>query len=142
MSHFICTHRDRVDSQLFVVGSQTASLTFDPSTHNLCCRCPNGSCEAIFDIYTSKPFQWYKKHLKARCFPLCYCTLKLRESMRTPNSHFWECESHPHTCLKVGLRQDCIHKTIYTKWNTSLNKKIDHQFFKLRVVHIWARYKN
>jgi hypothetical protein len=24
---------------------------------------------------------------------------------RTPSSHFCECEFHPHTCLKVGLRQ-------------------------------------
>ncbi len=49
--HSICTHRGRVDSWLLVVGSQTTSLTFDLSfCHNLCCRCPNGSCEAIFDI--------------------------------------------------------------------------------------------
>ncbi len=25
--------------------------------HNLGCRCPNGQCEAILDIYTSRPFQ-------------------------------------------------------------------------------------
>jgi hypothetical protein len=104
VSHSICAHRGRVDSRLFVVGSQTASLTPDPSfNHNLCCRCPNGSCEAIFDICTSRPFQWYKEHLKARCFALCCRALKLRESQRTPSSHFWECESHPHTCPKVGL---------------------------------------
>jgi hypothetical protein len=43
---------------LLVVGSQTASLTPDPSfAHILSCRCPNGSCEAILDIYTSRPFQ-------------------------------------------------------------------------------------
>ncbi len=105
MLHSICTHRDRVDSRLFVVGSQTASLTLDPSfAHNLCCRCPNGSCEAIFDIYTSRPFQRYKEHFRERCVSLCCRALKLWESRRTPNSHFWECESHPHTCLKVGLR--------------------------------------
>jgi len=41
-----------------MVGNQIASLTPGPSfDHNLCCRCLNGSCEAIFDIYTSKPFQ-------------------------------------------------------------------------------------
>ncbi len=39
--------------------------------HNLCCRCPNGSCEAIFGIYVSRAFQRYKKHLKARCFDPC-----------------------------------------------------------------------
>jgi hypothetical protein len=72
VSRSICTHRGRVDSQLFVVGSQTASLTPSPSfDHNLCYRCPNGSCKAIFDIYASRPFQQYKEHLKARCFDFC-----------------------------------------------------------------------
>jgi len=89
VSHFICTHWGRVDSRLFVVGSQIANLIPGPSfNHNLCYRCPNGSCEAIFDICTSRPFQYYKKHLKERCFDLCNGALKLWESQRTPNSHF------------------------------------------------------
>jgi hypothetical protein len=104
--HSTCTHRGRVESRLFVVGSQTANLTPGPSfDHNLCYRCPNGSCEDISDIYTSKPFQRYNEHLKARYFDLCNRALKSRESQRTPSSHFWEYESHPHTYLKVGLRQ-------------------------------------
>jgi hypothetical protein len=99
-------YRDRVDSRLFVVGSHSASLTLGPSfAHNLCWRCPNGSCEVIFDIHTSRPFQRCKEQLKERCFAFCYWVLKLQESWRTPNFHFWECEFHPHTCLKVGLRQ-------------------------------------
>jgi hypothetical protein len=58
MSHSPNAHRDRVDSRLFVVGSQIANLTSDPSfAHNLGCRCPNDSCEAILGIYTSRPFQ-------------------------------------------------------------------------------------
>jgi hypothetical protein len=92
-----------------VVRSQTGSLTpslyFD---HNLCCRCLNGSCEAIFDIYTSKPFQRYKEHLKARCFELYNRALKLWESRRTPSSHFWECESHPHTGPQSGVATKCV----------------------------------
>jgi len=69
VSHFTCTHRGRVESRLLMVGSQIASLTPNPSfCHNLCCRCPNGSCKAIFDIYTLIDFQWYKERLKARCF--------------------------------------------------------------------------
>ncbi len=108
VSHFIYTQRDQVDSRLFVVGSQIASLTpglsFD---HKLCCKCPNGSCEAIFDICTSRHFQWYKEHIMARCFDPYNRALKLRESRRTLSSHFWECESHLHTCLKVGLRHLC-----------------------------------
>ncbi len=72
VSHSSRTHRGRVDSQLLVVGSQTASLTPYPSfAHNLCCRCPNGPCEFIFDIYTFIAFQWYKEHPNARCFDPC-----------------------------------------------------------------------
>jgi hypothetical protein len=104
--HSTCTHRGQVDSRLLMVGSQIASLILDPSfDHKLCYKCPNGSCEAIFDIYTSRPFQQYKEHLKARCFDPYNRVLKFRESRRTPSSHFWECESHPHTCFKVGLQQ-------------------------------------
>jgi hypothetical protein len=58
MSHSWSARRERVDSQLLVVGSQTASLTPGPSfAHNLGGRCPNDQCEAIFDIYASRPFQ-------------------------------------------------------------------------------------
>jgi len=106
MSHSSCIRQHWVNSWLLVVGSQIVSLTSGPSfVHNLGCRCPNGSCEAILEMYTSRPFQRYKKHLKARCFAFYCWALKLRESRRTPNSHFWECESPPHTCLKVRLRQ-------------------------------------
>jgi hypothetical protein len=74
-----------------VVGSQTASLTPDPSfAHNLGCRCPNGQCEAIFDIYASRPFQWHQEHLNARCFGPCYRTLNIWESRRTSNPHFFQ----------------------------------------------------
>jgi hypothetical protein len=105
VSHSICTYRGRVDSRLLVVRSQIASLTLGLSfDHNLFCRCLNGSCEAIFDIYTSRNFQWYKEHLKAKCFDACNRALKFWESWKTPSSHFWECEFHPHTCLEVGLR--------------------------------------
>jgi hypothetical protein len=69
MSHSCCRRREEVDSRLLVVGSQTGSLTPGPSfAHNLGYKCPNGSCEAILDIYTSRPFQWYKEHPKCKVF--------------------------------------------------------------------------
>jgi hypothetical protein len=103
---FTCTQRNRVDYWLLVVRSQTANLTPSPSfDHNLCCRCPNGSCKAILNIYTSRRFQWYKEDFNARCFYPCNQALSFQESQRTPSSHFWECEFHPHTCPKVGLQQ-------------------------------------
>jgi len=61
VSHSQFGGREEVDSWLLVVGSQTANLTPGPSSaHNLGCRCPNGQCEAIFDIYASRPFQWHQ----------------------------------------------------------------------------------
>jgi hypothetical protein len=63
MLHAICTHENRVDSWLLVVGSQIVNLTPDPSFgHNLCFRCSNGQCEPILDIYVSRDFHWYKKN--------------------------------------------------------------------------------
>jgi hypothetical protein len=57
MSHSQFGGREEVDSRLLVVGSQTANLTPGPSfAHNVGYRCPNGQCEAIFDIYASRPF--------------------------------------------------------------------------------------
>ncbi len=106
MSHFTCTHRNRVDSRLLVVVSQTTSLTSGPSFHhNLCYKCPNGPCKAILDIYTSRPFQQYKERLNARCFDPCNRALSFWESRRTPKSHFRECGWQLHTFFKVGLRQ-------------------------------------
>ncbi len=103
MSHSTCTHQDQVDFRLLMVGDQTGSLTPDPSfDHNLCYKCLNGSCEAIFNIYTSRPFQQYKEHFKARCFGPCNRALNIRESQRTPKSTFRECECHPHTPSKWG----------------------------------------
>jgi len=104
MSHFTCTHRNRVDSWLLVVENQTTNLTPSLSfDHNLCCKCPNGSCESILDIHTSRPFQRYKERFHARCFSPCNRALSFQESWRTPKSHFRECAWRPHNSLKVGL---------------------------------------
>jgi len=106
VSHSFKQRWEDIDSQLLVVGSQTSNLTFDPSfAHNLAYRCPNGPCEAILGICTSRPFHWYKDYLNARCFDPWTRALSFWESRRTPTSHFWGCEFHPHTYPKVGLRQ-------------------------------------
>jgi hypothetical protein len=57
-SHSIFRRQEEVYSRLLVVGSQTTSLTPGLSfAHNLGCICPNDQCEAILDIYTSRPFE-------------------------------------------------------------------------------------
>ncbi len=98
MLQSFCRRREEVDYQLLVVGSQTTNLTFGLSfAHNLGRKCPNGLCKAILDIYTSRPFHWYKEHPDARFFDPCNRALSFWESWRTPSPHFRECESHPHT---------------------------------------------
>jgi hypothetical protein len=106
VSHSQFGRREEVDSWLFVVGSQTASLTPGPSfAINLGYRCSNGQGEAIFVIYASRPFQWHQEHLNAMCFGLCCRALNIRESRRTPNPQLWKCwASSPHLA-KVGLWQ-------------------------------------
>jgi len=106
MSHSPFGGRKEVYSRLLVVGSQTGSLTPGSSfAHNLGDRCPNGQCEAIFDIYASRTFQWNQEHLNARCFGPCCRTLNIRESRRTPSPQLWECWDSPLHLAKVGLRQ-------------------------------------
>jgi hypothetical protein len=104
VSHSPSARWERVDSRLLMVGSQTASLTPDPSfAHNLGCRCPNDQCEAISDIYTSRPFQWHQEHPKVRCFTPCYRTLKnsgVPEDSKSPTLGVWVSSSH---LAKVGL---------------------------------------
>jgi hypothetical protein len=91
MSHTQIGCREDVDSWLLVVGSQTANLTPGPSfAHNLDFTCPNGQCEAIFDTYVSRPFQWHQEHPKVRCFGPCCRALNIRESRRTPNPQLFQ----------------------------------------------------
>jgi hypothetical protein len=116
VSHSWSARWEQVDSQLLVVGSQTASLTPGPSfAHNLGCRCPNDQCEAILDIYTSRPFQWHQEHPKARCFgPFCRA-LNIRESRRTPTPDFSKCWASPPHLVKVGVRH-CMRSTRVLVW--------------------------
>jgi len=85
MLHATCTQGNRVDPRLLVVGNQIVNLTPSLSFgHNLCFRCPNGSCKPILDIYVSIIFQWYKKLFNPIGFDLCNRSLKIRESIMTP----------------------------------------------------------
>jgi len=108
MSHVTCTQGNWGDSWLLVVGSQIANLTPGPSFgHNLCVKCPNGSCKPILDIYVPKDFQWYKKLLNPMGSDPCNHSLKIPESIGSPSGFqfskwefTWECEgSFPHTLL-------------------------------------------
>jgi hypothetical protein len=86
MSHIVCRQINRVDSWLCLVGSQIGNLTPGPSFgHNLCFRSLNEQCDPILDIYVSRTFQWYKELYKPLGFDPCNCSLKFRESTRTPS---------------------------------------------------------
>ncbi len=104
MSHTQIERREEVDSLLLLVGSQTASLTPGPSfAHNLGYRCPNGQCEAIFDIYVSKPFQWHKRTPKCEVFWALLSSSKhsgVPEDSKSPT--FPSVGLHPHTWPKWG----------------------------------------
>jgi hypothetical protein len=86
MSHSPCSQVNRVDSWLFLVGGQTASLTLGPSFgHNLCFKCSIELCELILDMYVPRVFQWYKKCNKLLIFDPSNRSLKFRESIETPS---------------------------------------------------------
>jgi hypothetical protein len=105
MLHTQIGRQEEVYSRLLVVGSQTTTLTPGPSfAHNLGCICPNCQCEAIFDIYVSRPFQRHQEHPNARCFSPCCRALNIRESRRTPTPNFSKCWASPPHLAKVGLR--------------------------------------
>ncbi len=74
----------RKDSQLLMVESQIVKLIPNPSfSHNLCLKCPNGSCEPTLNIYVPRNFQWYKERLNPMGFD--------------PYNHFlkiWSCISY------------------------------------------------
>ncbi len=120
-----------VDSRLLVVGSQTGNLTPGPSfAHNLGYRCQNGQCEAIFDMYASRTFQWHQEHLNARCFgPRCRA-INIRESRRTPNPQLWKCWASPPHLAKMGLRQCSSYSwTFVTICNLSTRSKTSSKSF-------------
>jgi hypothetical protein len=86
MLHTTCTQGNQLYSWLLVVGSQIANLTFGFSFgHNLCFKCPNGSCEPILGMYALRDFQRYKKIFNPLSFDPYNCLLKIQESIGTPS---------------------------------------------------------
>jgi hypothetical protein len=83
MLHATCTQGNR----LLMVGSQIANLIPPLSFgHNLCFRCPNGSCKPNLDIYASITFQQYKFFFQPMGFDPWNHLLKIRDSIGTLNS--------------------------------------------------------
>jgi hypothetical protein len=85
MSHATCMQGNWGNSRLLMVGSQIVNLTVGPSFgHNLCLKCPNGSCKPTLDIYIPRDFQWHKELLNPMGFDPYNCFLEIRESIGTP----------------------------------------------------------
>jgi hypothetical protein len=104
ISHATCTKGNQGDSQLLMVRSQIANLTPSLSFgHNLCFKCPNGSCKPVLDIYVSIAFQWYEELFEPLCFDPCnhFWTFGSPPGLQLPTWEFTlECEgSFPHTLL-------------------------------------------
>jgi hypothetical protein len=106
MSHSRIGHREEVDSRLLVVGSQIASLTPGPSfAHNLGYRCPNDQCEAILDIYVSRPFPMTPRTPRCKVFcPLLSSSEHSGVPEDSKSPLFQVLGFTPHL-TKLGLRQ-------------------------------------
>jgi len=86
MLHAVFKQVNWVESRLFLVGSQSGSLTPGPSFgHNLCFWCLNYQWEPILDIHVSRNFQWYKERHKTLSFDPWNCSLKFWKSTGTPS---------------------------------------------------------
>ncbi len=113
MWHATYTQGNQVESRFLVVGSQTINSTFGLSFgHNLCFKCPNGSCKPILDIYVSIFFQRYKELLNPLGFDPCNRSLNIQESTGTPTPNVgvplgvWRCEGlFLHTLLHSRREQ-------------------------------------
>jgi hypothetical protein len=104
MSHATYMQGNWGDSWLLVVKSQTANLTFGPSFgHNLCLKCPNGSCEPILDIYVPKDFNDVRNSSIQWVLTLAIALWRFRipSGLQFPKWELtWECGgSFPHTLL-------------------------------------------
>jgi hypothetical protein len=82
MSHITCTRGNWGNSRLLVIRSQIVNLIPCPSFgHNLCLKCPNGSCKPISNIYIPRSFQWYNERFNSLNFDPCNHSLKIWQSI-------------------------------------------------------------
>ncbi len=99
MLHATCTWGNWSDSRLLMVENQIGNLTPGLSFgHNLCFKCPNGSCEPILDIYVPKIIQWYKELFNPLGFDPWNHFLKFENpsGLQLPKWELpWECEFIP-----------------------------------------------
>jgi len=85
MLHATCKQGNWGDFRLLMVRSQIVNLIFGPFFgHNLCLKCPNGSCDPILNMYVLTNFQWYKKLFNPMGFDPYNYSLKIQESKGTP----------------------------------------------------------
>jgi hypothetical protein len=110
--HITCIKGNQGDYWLLVVKSQIDNLTPDLSFgHNLCFKCPNGSCEFILNIYVSKAFQWYNP----MSFDPCNYPLNIWEfiEISTPKVgvHFGSVEVHSLTFSYTTGSMKCDSRT-------------------------------
>ncbi len=148
MWHATWTQGNPVDSWLLVIGSQIGNLTPDLSFgHNLCFKCPNGSCEPILDIYVSINFQWYKKFFNPLGFDPCNYSLKIWESTGTPTPQVeaplgvWRSiPSHFPSLLGFLSMYDLISLRTHrsSRWKTKVTPSLAMNFFiKSKMETMW-----
>jgi hypothetical protein len=146
VSHSSRKRWEEVDSRLLVVGSQIASLTPGPSfAHNLGlgCRCLNCQCEAIFDIYVSRPFQWHQERLNARCFGPCCRALNIWESRRTPNLQFFQVLGFTPTLGQSGVATSHAFNYFIRTLESSKTRSNKFFFYPLtKLFEIWWMNKH
>jgi hypothetical protein len=99
MSHATCTQGNWSDFQLLVVESQIVNLTFNLSFgHNLCFKCPNGSCYK--ELFNPMDFDPYNR------------PLKIQESIGTPSS-LGSVRVHSLTLFCTLESMRCAHRLPY-----------------------------
>jgi hypothetical protein len=104
-----------------MVGSQIANLTPNLSFgHNLCVKCPNGSCEPMLNIYVRRNFQSYKELFNPMGFGPFNHSLKIWKSIKSPipkvGTHLGVRDSFPHILAhsKSMKCDSCPSHLVYT----------------------------